>query len=191
VPAETVVWTAGIQGDPRLAGWGLPTVRGGRVDVSPFLHLPGVPEVWVAGDLAWVEEEGKALPQVAPVAMQQGETIARNILKVMNNEALEPFRYKDLGMLAVIGRNAAVADLGGRRFTGLVAWVFWLLIHIVKLIGFRNRALVLVNWAWNYLRYDRAVRLILPPGPTAEVVEGMRGPREDHDEKAANALSTR
>jgi NADH dehydrogenase len=119
--------------------------------------------------------------------MQQGETIAENVLRCARGEEPTPFRYKDPGMLAVIGRNAAVADLGGRRFTGFPAWVLWLLIHIAKLIGFRNRALVLVNWAWNYLRYERAVRLILPPGPTAAVVEELRdSPGESDEERDKN-----
>jgi NADH dehydrogenase len=188
IPTETVVWTAGIQGDPRLRGWGLPVTRGGRVAVAPPLHLVDHPEVWIAGDLAWVEQDGVPLPQVAPVAMQQGEAIADNVLRCARGEEPKPFRYEDPGMLAVIGRNAAVADLGGRRFTGFLAWVLWLLIHIAKLIGFRNRALVLVNWAWNYLRYERAVRLILPPGPTAAVVEELRDSPGERDKNPADQV---
>jgi NADH dehydrogenase len=161
IPTETVVWTAGVQGDPRLGSWGLPVVRGGRVEVGPPLNLRARPEVWIAGDLAWVEQDGALLPQVAPVAMQEGERVAENILRTIRRQTPVDFRYRDPGMLAVIGRNAAVADFGGRTFQGFPAWVLWLLIHIAKLIGFRNRALVLVNWAWNYLRYRRAVRLIL------------------------------
>lgn len=160
--ADTVVWTAGVQGDPVARAWGLPVARGGRVPVDPTLQVPGRPEVWVVGDLAWVEEGGEPLSQVAPVAIQEGEWAARNVLRSLRGSDPEPFRFHDPGLLAVIGRNAAVADLWGRKFTGFAAWVLWLAIHIAKLIGFRNRALVLVNWAWNYVFPKRSVRLILP-----------------------------
>ena len=184
LPSETVVWTAGVKGDPRVEAWGLPVGRGGRVPVTPALHLEAHPEVYVIGDLAGLEEGGAPYPQVAQVAMQQGERAAANILRRLAGEPPRPFRYRDYGMLAVIGRNAAVAELGGRTFRGFPAWVLWLGIHIAKLIGFRNRALVLVNWAWNYVSFRRAVRLILPeargsekgagsdaeaPGPPADI----------------------
>ncbi|HEX9885928.1 MAG TPA: NAD(P)/FAD-dependent oxidoreductase [Longimicrobiales bacterium] len=160
---ETVVWTAGVQGDPRVADWGLPVTRGGRVPVTGALHLGEHPEVFVAGDLAWLtDDEGAPLPQVAQVALQQGRHAALNVLRAVRGHALRPFRYRDPGMLAVIGRNAAVAHLRGRSFKGFAAWILWLVIHIAYLIGFRNRALVLVNWAWNYIRFEHAVRLILP-----------------------------
>lgn len=162
IPTETVVWTAGIKGDPRVAQWGIPTARGGRVPVTPELHLADHPEVYVVGDLAILEGEGASLPQVAQVAMQEGTRAAKNVAASLAGRPQKPFAYFDFGMLAVIGRNAAVADMGGRQFTGFPAWVLWLVIHLVKLIGFRNRALVLVNWAWNYLFPRRSVRLILP-----------------------------
>ena len=163
IPTETVVWTAGVRGDPRAAGWGLPVGRGGRVPVGDALHVEGRPEVYVIGDLAYREDaEGRPLPQVAQVAIQQGRCAARNILRLAAGEAPRAFSYKDPGMLAVIGRNAAVAHVFGFAFRGLVAWLLWLGIHISWLIGFRNRALVLLNWGWNYLFYRRAVRLILP-----------------------------
>ncbi len=134
----------------------------GRVPVEPTLQVPGHAEVFVVGDLAYLEAEGKPLPQVAQVALQQGSTAADNIAKLIAGKPPGTFAYRDLGMLAVIGRNAAVASVGGRTFTGFSAWVLWLTIHLAWLIGFRNRALVLVNWAWNYVFYRRAVRLILP-----------------------------
>ena len=162
ISSETVVWTAGVKGDPRVAAWGLPVGRGGRVPVTDRLHLEAWPDVYVVGDLAWLEQEGEPLPQVAQVAMQQGERAAANILRSLGGEVPEPFRYKDYGMLAVIGRNAAVAHMAGRAFSGFPAWLLWLLVHIAQLIGFRNRVLVLVNWAWNYVFFRRAVRLILP-----------------------------
>jgi NADH dehydrogenase len=162
VATETVVWTAGVQGDPAVREWGLPVARGGRVPVEPTLQVPGHPDVYVVGDLAWLEEGGEPLPQVAPVAIQEGEWAARNVARSVRGQEPEPFHFRDPGMLAVIGRNAAVAQLGERTFTGFSAWILWLVIHIAKLIGFRNRALVLVNWAWNYIFPRRAVRLILP-----------------------------
>ena len=165
IPSATVIWTAGVKGDPRVAAWGLPTARAGRVPVQPTLQLTDHPEVYVVGDLAIVEANGQPLAQVAQVALQGGTHAAKNIARVLRGRAPTPFRYRDLGTMAVIGRNAAVADLGGRKkFTGFPAWMLWLGIHITWLIGFRNRALVLINWAWNYLLFGRSVRLILPAG---------------------------
>ncbi len=162
LPTHTVVWAAGVQGDPSATRWGLPTGRSGRVPVEPTLQVPGHPEVFVVGDLAYLEAEGAPLPQVAQVALQQGRTAASSIARIIEGKAPVRFVYRDLGVLAVVGRNAAVANVWGRSFTGLVAWVLWLTIHLAWLIGFRNRVLVLVNWGWNYLFYRRAVRLILP-----------------------------
>ena len=159
---HTVVWAAGVQGDPAVGRWGLPVGPAGRVLVESTLQVPGHPEVFVAGDLAYLEADGQALPQVAQVAIQQGSMAAENAVRMMRGDAPGDFVYKDLGMLAVIGRNAAVAHLWGRSFTGFAAWTLWLVVHVAKLIGFRNRVLVLVNWAWNYVFYRRAVRLILP-----------------------------
>jgi NADH dehydrogenase len=163
VATETVVWTAGIQGEPRAAEWGLPVVRGGRVPVTETLQLADRPEVFVVGDLAYREDDGgKPLPQVAQVAIQQGRCVARNLRRMIAGEPPKAFTYTDPGMLAVIGRNAAVAHIFGFAFRGLTAWILWLGIHISWLIGFRNRALVLLNWGWNYIFFRRAVRLILP-----------------------------
>ena len=159
---RTVVWAAGVQGDPAVGSWGLPVGPAGRVPVEGTLQVPGYPEVFVVGDLAYLEVEGQLLPQIAQVALQQGSRAAENVARMIGGEAPEDFTYKDLGMLAVIGRNAAVARLWGRSFTGFAAWTLWLVIHVVNLMGFRNRMLVLVNWAWNYVFYRRAVRLILP-----------------------------
>ncbi len=165
IPTETVVWTAGVQGDPAVASWGLPVARGGRVPVNEHLQVEGHPEIHVIGDLAYREDtEGRPLPQVAQVAIQQGRSVGSNIARRLRDMPPKPFRYVDPGVLAVIGRNAAVAHVFGRAFKGLVAWLLWLGIHITWLIGFRNRALVLVNWAWNYITFRRAVRLILLEG---------------------------
>ncbi len=187
IASDTVVWTAGIQGDPLARRWGLETDRTGRVVVEPTLQVPGRPELFVAGDLAAaLDPDGEPLPQVAPVAVQQGEFLADAVRRYLAGEPVEPFHYDDPGMLAVIGRNHAVAQVFGGAFTGFPAWVLWALIHVAKLVGFRNRVLVLVNWAWNYVFYKRAVRLILPvagesgemgPEPsTAEVVDSGPGP---------------
>lgn len=164
IPTETVVWTAGVRGDPAAQAWGLPVGRGGRVAVLPTLQAPDHPEVYVAGDLAYVEHDGRPLPQIAPAAIQQGEAAARNVLRRIGGEEPRPFRYRDRGTMVTIGRNAAVAQVWGLAFTGLPAWVLWLAVHLVNLIGFRNRLLVLAGWAWDYFFYERAVRLIFPAG---------------------------
>lgn len=180
IESDTVVWTAGVRGAPGPERWGLPMAPGSRVRVDPSLEVVGRPGVWCAGDLAWFEHKGEPLPGVAPVALQQGTLVARNILAQVRGQAPRAFAYKDPGMLAVIGRNSAVAHLGGRSFTGLPAWAVWLVVHVANLIGFRNRILVLVNWAWNYVFFDRAARLILPyvrVGPReAQAAEIGRGP---------------
>lgn len=178
---ETVVWTAGIQGDPAVKAWRLPVARGGRVPVNEYLQVEDHPEIHVVGDLAYREDDdGNPLPQVAQVAIQQGRAVGANIARKLRGREARPFHYHDPGMLAVIGRNAAVAHVFGRAFKGLTAWLLWLGIHITWLVGFRNRALVLVNWAWNYVTFRRAVRLILPEGRTVaraakELEEGGTG----------------
>jgi NADH dehydrogenase len=160
--SSTIVWTAGVRGDPALPGWGLPVGRDGRVRVEPTLQVKGHPHVYVVGDGAYIEQEGTPLPMLAPVAIQAGEAAADNILRSAAGQPLRTFHYRDNGTMATIGRNAAVAVLGGRAFSGFAAWVIWLAIHISSLIGFRNRLLVLTNWAWDYLFFERGVRLIDP-----------------------------
>jgi NADH dehydrogenase len=163
IPSETVVWTAGIQGDPLLREWGFDTDRAGRVRVEDTLQVPGYPEIFVAGDLAAnLDEDGEALPQVAPVAVQHGAFLPKAVRAFLKNQVVPSFQYRDPGSMAVVGRSHAVAQVFGGSFTGFPAWVLWALVHIAKLVGFRNRLLVLVNWAWNYLFYKRSVRLILP-----------------------------
>lgn len=168
IPAATLVWTAGVTASPlaaelaRQLGDGTLT-RGSRVVVEPDLSLPGHPEVSIVGDLAAATgADGELLPQVAPVAMQAGALVAGNVLRRLEGVATESFRYVDKGSMATIGRHAAVAQLpGGIRLRGTVGWLSWLALHLVMLVGFRNRVNVLVNWAWSYLTYDRASRLIL------------------------------
>ncbi len=163
IAARTVVWAAGVRAND-LDG-GLETGRGGRVTVEPDLSVPGHPEVWVVGDLAGATDaHGAPLPQLAPVAQQEARHVARQILRRRRGAPTTPFRYLDKGTMATIGRRAAVVQLpGGLRFTGTIAWWMWLVLHIVTLIGFRNRVSVLVNWAWNYFTWQRAARLVIAP----------------------------
>lgn len=185
LPAETVVWTAGVKGPEPLEAWGLPVGRGGRVDLEATLTVSGRPEVHVVGDMAGATDaEGKLLPQVAPAATQMGEHAAENILRTLRGADPVPFEYDEPGMMAVIGRNAAVADLKGAKITGFPAWIAWLVVHVAKLIGFRNRVLVLVNWAWNYISYERAVRLILPFEPEEDVEKDVPKPERPTKEVA-------
>jgi NADH dehydrogenase len=162
IPAETVVWTAGVRGARSAAAWGLPMDASGRVPTGPTLQIPGHPEAYAVGDLARFEQDGRPLPMIAPVAMQQAATAARNIQRQSSGQPLSAFHFRDPGMMATIGRNAAVAHFAGLAITGFPAWLAWLGVHLVKLIGFRNRLMVLTNWAWDYFFYERAVRLILP-----------------------------
>jgi NADH dehydrogenase len=160
IPARTLIWAAGVKAASLADQLGAKQVRLGRLVVEPTLQLPAQPEAFVIGDAAYLEENGQPHPMVAPVAMQQAECAADNIRRLMRGQALRSFKYRDLGTLATIGRNAAVAAFGNLHFRGFIAWVLWLTIHIILLIGFRNRLVVLINWAWDYLFYDRAVRLI-------------------------------
>ena len=162
LPAATAVWTAGVRAGLGSARWGLPAGAKGQVPVMPTLQVAAYPDVYVIGDLAQVEDLARPLPMLAPVAIQQGAAAARNIGLRLAGKAPVPFRYKDAGTLATIGRNAAVAELGGRTFTGFPAWVLWLCVHLIQLIGYRNRLFVVINWARDYFLSDRPVRLILP-----------------------------
>ena len=160
IPAQTVIWAAGVRASPLNATLGLPASRQGRISVEPTLQVTTHPEVFIIGDAAYQEHNGEPLPMVAPVAIQMGRFVARNIKRRLRGQPLEPFRYRDQGTLATIGRNAAVANVYGIKATGFVAWVMWLGIHIIQLIGFRNKLFVLINWAWDYFFYERAARLI-------------------------------
>jgi NADH dehydrogenase len=162
IPTETTIWTTGVRGESIVRSAGLPIVRGERLAVLPTLQVTGHPEVYAVGDIAYVEEIGRPLPMMAPVAIQQGTAAARNILRCIGGGAPLPFRYRDPGVMIILGRNAAVAHVGGLSFTGFPAWALWLIVHIYKLIGSRNRLVVLINWAWDYFFYERAQRLILP-----------------------------
>jgi NADH:ubiquinone reductase (H+-translocating) len=166
----TVLWGAGIEASPLAkvlaTATGAPVDRMGRVIVQPDLSLPGHPEVFVLGDMAnYSHQDGKPLPGVAPVAMQQGRYVADLIQRRLRDAAPRNFHYKDRGTMATIGRAAAVADLGWITFSGLIAWLTWLFIHILYLIEFQNRVLVLLQWAWNYFTRNRAARLITGEDP--------------------------
>lgn len=162
IGARTVVWTAGVRAEPLAETSGIKTARDGRVEVLPTLRVAGAPEVYVAGDLARIRDGEATLPMVAQVAIQSAQAAARNILRAIEGRAPETFAYKDLGSMVVIGRNAAGAEIGGRTYTGFLAWLLWLGVHLARLIGYRNRLVVLVNWAWDYIFYDRALRFIFP-----------------------------
>jgi NADH dehydrogenase len=166
IAARTVLWAAGVQASPLVRSLDAPLDRAGRVRVRADLTLPGHPEVLVIGDLAALEQDGKPVPGVAPAAMQQGRHAARALEHALRGQEPPPFRYKDKGNFATIGRGAAVGDVYGRfRISGFVAWLAWLGIHIFFLIGFRNRVLVLFGWAYSYLTYRRGSRLITERAP--------------------------
>jgi NADH dehydrogenase len=169
IEAATILWAAGVQASPLGRTLGTELDRAGRVVVNPDLSVPGHPNVFVAGDLAALNgKDGKQLPGVAQVAMQQGRAAAKNIVRRVAAEPTEPFRYKDLGNMATIGRNRAVADIHGIRLHGFIAWVIWLTIHLVNLIGFRNRFVVMTQWVWSYFTFYRRVRLITRPGTVTD-----------------------
>jgi NADH dehydrogenase len=155
---STVVWTAGVSGNPLPE---LPLLKNQQVEVLPTLQLKGNPEVYAIGDLARVVQDGQPLQMIATVAIQEGTWAARNIRRQLESKEPEVFVYNDPGTMATIGRNAAICHIWGMELTGFPAWVFWLGVHIVKLIGFRNRLQILISWLWEYLFYERAVRLIL------------------------------
>ncbi len=161
IDTYTVIWTAGVRSAELTDRLGVQQATARRVRVESTLQLPQHSEVFVIGDSAYVEDEqGQPLPMLATVAQQQAKVAAKNIQKILNGKSPEPFHYKDPGLLATIGRNAAVARIWGLSFSGFIAWVIWVVLHIYRLIGFRNRLVVLINWAWDYFFYDNQVRLI-------------------------------
>jgi NADH dehydrogenase len=156
VAAKTVLWAAGVASSPLGRSLGAPLDRAGRVRVEPDLSVPGHPEIFVAGDLAAVE----GVPGIAPAAKQMGRHAALNVMRTLKNEPRTPFRYRDYGQLATIGRNAAVAYFGRVKLSGYPAWLVWLLAHIYFLINFRNRIVVMLDWAWAYWTFNRYARII-------------------------------
>ena len=161
IEADTVLWAAGVAASSLGATLGVPIDRAGRVRIEPDLTIPGYSNVFVIGDLASLaDERGKPLPGVAQVAIQMGQHAVKNILRSIEGQPLRAFCYKDLGNMATIGRNSAIADFGTFTLNGYPAWLAWLFVHLLNLIGFRNRLVVLVQWAWAYFSYQRAIRLI-------------------------------
>ena len=161
IHSRAVLWAAGVAAAPLAHTLGVPLDRAGRIPVTPDLSVAGHPEIFVAGDLcAFPHGTGEPLPGVAPVAIQQGRAAAANAWRRLAGEATRPFRYRDRGSMATVGRAAAVAVIGPLRLSGLPAWLAWLGVHITFLIGFRNRFLVLFEWAWAYSTWQRGARLI-------------------------------
>ncbi len=161
IAAETVLWAAGVAASPLGVALGAPVDRVGRVLVQPDLTIPGHPDVFVVGDLASLNgSNGRPLPGVAQVAMQMGAHASHNIVRATEGQPLRAFKYRNLGDMATIGRASAVADLPSMQLKGWIAWLAWLFVHLVNLIGFRNRIVVMVQWAWAYFSYQRAIRLI-------------------------------
>ena len=180
--ASVVLWAAGVAASPLGRALGGPVDRAGRVLVQADLSLPGHSEVFVIGDLASLKHaDGKQLPGVAPVAMQQGRWVARQVAADLAGKARAPFHYDDKGSLATIGRAAAVAQFGKVHISGFLAWLSWLFIHIFFLIGFRNRIIVMIQWAWSYFTYDRSARLIT--GETQRIAVSAM----EYTEQAADA----
>jgi NADH dehydrogenase len=161
IVARTVLWAAGVAASPLARSLGVELDRQGRVPVLPDLRAPGIDNVYVAGDLASLRQDGKAVPGVAPAAKQMGAHVAHAIRARLRGGDPPSFRYRDYGNLATIGRMAAVVHLGKLELSGAIAWWFWLLAHVFFLIGFRNRLVVMLNWTWAYWTYQRAARIIL------------------------------
>ena len=169
ISAGTVLWAAGVAASPIAQSLGVPLDRAGRVTPEPTLALAAHPNIFIVGDMCVLVQDGKPLPGVAQVAMQQGTRAGQNIRRAIAGLPLEPFRYKDYGIMATIGRGSAVGDIFGLKISGFFAWLFWIFLHIFWLIGFRNRFVVMTEWAWAYFSLQRRVRLITgdPPGSAA------------------------
>lgn len=174
IETSNVVWAAGIAASPIGAKLGVPVDRMGRVVVEPDLSIPGHREVFVIGDLAsYTDEAGNVLPGLAPVATQQGHVAGGNILRLIRHEATVRFVYNDRGTMATIGRGAAIAEIGKMKLRGFIAWLAWLFIHVMALVGFRNRIVVMFEWAWAYVSWQRGARLI-----TGELGHGRHVPAQ-------------
>jgi NADH:ubiquinone reductase (H+-translocating) len=194
LPTQTLVWAAGVRASPLASALDLPTGRGGRVTVAADLSVPGRERTWAVGDIAEAAGPGgRPLPQLAPVAIQAGRHVARQITRTLEGRATQRFRYRDKGTMATIGRRAAVAELPlGIRLSGAPAWLAWLVLHLVTLVGRRNRASVLLGWAWNYLTWDRGPRVILGadrPRPTLAHDPSSPSPASPHPPPPAPSSS--
>jgi NADH:ubiquinone reductase (H+-translocating) len=188
IATRTVLWAAGMQASPLARALaeqiGGTTDRAGRLSVQSDLSLSGFPDIYVIGDMAsFAHQDGKPLPGVAPVAMQQGKYVARRISRQTCGMSTEPFRYHDPGMMATIGRSAAVAVMGRRHFKGFIAWLLWLFVHLMQLVQFQNRLLVFVQWAWSFLTWNRSARLITGQG------QALNNPVSIDDDLSGDELS--
>jgi NADH dehydrogenase len=178
-PTHTVLWAAGVQASPLAAALaaasGAELDRAGRIIVEPDLSLRGFPDVLVLGDMAHYRHgRSEPLPGVAPVAIQQGRFAAKLINSRVRGRTPPTFRYRELGNLATIGKSSAVADFGKLHLSGFVAWFLWLVIHLMKIVNFRNRLLVLTQWAWSYFTYDRSARLITGNPPNDDDLAALQ-----------------
>jgi NADH:ubiquinone reductase (H+-translocating) len=187
IASHTILWAAGVAASPLGRQLGVQVDRSGRVAVQPDLSVPGHPEVFVVGDLAaFRQRDGKLLPGLAPVAIQEGEAAAANIVRSLAGQPRHAFHYFDRGSMATIGRAAAVAEIRGLHLSGFIAWLAWLLIHLLFLIGFENRLLVIIQWAVSYISYKRGARLITgpwqagAPSPSLTSTTSSVGPTFDH-----------
>ncbi|HEX7090823.1 MAG TPA: NAD(P)/FAD-dependent oxidoreductase [Longimicrobiales bacterium] len=188
IEAGNVYWAAGVAASPVARSLGAPLDRAGRVMVEPDCSVPGHPEIFVIGDLARLEVDGVQVPGVAPAAIQMGRFVARQIQRDLEGKPRERFRYHDKGSLATIGRAAAVADFGRIRFGGYPAWLIWAFVHVLMLIGFRNRLIVMIQWAWAYLMYQRGIRLITgSPEMHLERARSSDGPRIEPEAEEVGA----
>ncbi|HEX7023156.1 MAG TPA: NAD(P)/FAD-dependent oxidoreductase [Trueperaceae bacterium] len=189
IPTQTLIWAAGVRGNPLAEALGVELTRGWRVKQEPDLSIPGHPNAFVAGDLAGAtDDDGKPYPQVAQVAIQQGKHAAKQIQRHIQGQPMQPFHYFDKGIMAIIGRNAGIAELskslGGFKFRGFLGWLSWLFIHLIYLVGFKNRLSVLFNWTYSYLTYDRSPRLITPMNTAEQAVAAPQAPKPETKREA-------
>lgn len=160
IAAKTIVWAAGVKASSLGGDLGVALDRAGRVPVQPDLSVEGHPEVFVLGDLARFEQDGAPLPGIAPVAIQQAKHLAGNLKRALRDKARRPFRYTDLGTMATIGRSRAIADVMGIKASGFIAWLMWVFVHLMTLVGHRNRLVVFLKWAWAWVTWERSSRLV-------------------------------
>jgi NADH:ubiquinone reductase (H+-translocating) len=183
IPTRTVLWAAGVMGSGFGRALAVPLDRAGRIIVESDLRIAGHPNVFAIGDGACLMQDGAPVPGVAPAAVQEAQHTAKNILRAVQGEALQPFRYRNKGSLATVGRTAAVADFGKLKLSGPLAWFAWLVLHLMFLVGFRNRVIVLFQWLWSFVSYDRGARLIT--GPLTRDPEQPRAERRSVQAKPA------
>ena len=164
IRTDTVIWTAGVKGNP-IEGFTTETIVGNRITVDEYCKVKGFNTIYAIGDVAFMHQEKfpKGLPMVAPVAIQQGEYVANNIIKMIKGKKIKPFEYFDKGTMATVGRNKAVMESKGIKMGGFIAWLAWLFVHVMTLVGFRNKLVVTLGWLYNYFTYDRTLRLIIRP----------------------------